>query len=176
MKSQVSSTNGEKTILGTTDDGYTNYAFTCKYYDIDPVTGNKVDNEQALQEGIQAFYRIVGKASSVGNQGYLPIMIEEETNNNNEGDESNPSRAASPARVSSPERFTIVFNNLSDVSLKDGDVNGDGLFNKLDVNAMADRLAGRPTAKFFRGVADMNNDGKVNIVDMTLMIKNITSE
>ena len=174
MKSQVSSTNGEKTILGTTDDGYTNYAFTCKYYDIDPVTGEKVNTNQALQTGIQAFYRIVGGASSTGNQGYLPIKIEEETNN--EGGESNPSRAASPARVSSPERFTIVFNNLSDVSLKDGDVNGDGLFNKLDVNAMADRLAGRPTAKFFRGVADMNNDGKVNIVDMTLMIKNITSE
>ncbi len=172
MKSQVSPTNG-KTIPAE-EGGYTNYAFTCKYYDIDPVTGNKVDNDQALQTGIQAFYRIVGGASSTGNQGYLPIKIEEETNN--EGGETNPSRAASPARVSSPERFTIVFNNLSDVSLKEGDVNGDGLFNKLDVNTMADRLAGRPTAKFFTGVADMNNDGKVNIVDMTLMIKNITSK
>ena len=172
MKSQVSPTNG-KTIPAE-EGGYTNYAFTCKYYDIDPVTGNKVDDDQALQNGIQAFYRIVGGASSTGNQGYLPIKIEEETNN--EGGETNPSRAASPARVSSPERFTIVFNNLSDVCLKDGDVNGDGLFNKLDVNTMADRLAGRPTAKFFTGVADMNNDGKIDIVDMTLMIKNITSE
>lgn len=180
MKSQVSSTNGDKTITGTTDDGYTNYAFTCKYYDIDPATGDIINDPKVLKEGIQAFYRIVGAASSTGNQGYLPIKIEEETNSgnneNNEGGETNPSRAASPARVSSPERFTIVFNNLSDVSLKDGDVNGDGLFNKLDVNTMADRLAGRPTAKFFTGVADMNGDGRVDIVDMTLMIKNITSE
>ena len=29
---------------------------------------------------------------------------------------------------------------------------------------------------FFTGVADMNGDGRVDIVDMTLMIKNITSE
>ncbi len=181
MKSQVSST-GNNYPIPATDGDYTNYAFTCKYYDIDPVTGEKVNSSQALQNGIQAFYRIVGGAKSAGNQGYLPIKIEEETNNenneNNEGGETNPSRAASPARVSasSPERFTIVFNNLSDVSLKVGDVNGDGLFNKLDVNTMADRLAGRPTSKFFSGVADMNNDGKVNIVDMTLMIKSITSE
>ena len=174
MKSQVSSTNGEKTIPAT-DGAYTNYAFTCKYYDIDE--NGQIINSDVAKTGIQAFYRIVGKASSVGNQGYLPIMIGGETNNN-EGGEPNSSRAASPARVSasSPERFTIVFNNLSDVSLKVGDVNGDGLFNKLDVNTMADRLAGRPTAKFFSGVADMNNDGKVNIVDMTLMIKSITSE
>lgn len=175
MKSQVSSTNGQKTIPAT-EGNYTNYAFTCKYYDIDPETGQKVNSDQALQTGIQAFYRIVNKASSTGNQGYLPILIEEKTNNNNEGGETNSSRAASPARVSSPERFSIVFNNLSDVSLQEGDVNGDGYFNKLDVNTIADRLAGRPTAKFFTGVADMNNDGKIDIVDMTLMIKNITSE
>ena len=175
MKSQVSSTNGQKTIPAT-EGNYTNYAFTCKYYDIDPKTGEKVNSEQALQTGIQAFYRIVKAASSTGNQGYLPILIEEKTNNNNEGGEASTSRAASPARVSSPERFSIVFNNLSDVSLQEGDVNGDGYFNKLDVNTIADRLAGRPTAKFFTGVADMNNDGKIDIVDMTLMIKNITSE
>ena len=175
MKSQVLSTNGQKTIPAT-EGNYTNYAFTCKYYDIDPETGQKVNSDQALQTGIQAFYRIVNAASSTGNQGYLPILIEEETNNNNEGGETYPSRAASPARVSSPERFSIVFNNLSDVSLQEGDVNGDGYFNKLDVNTIADRLAGRPTAKFFTGVADMNNDGKIDIVDMTLMIKNITSE
>ncbi|MBR6194272.1 MAG: hypothetical protein IKQ58_02265 [Prevotella sp.] len=180
MKSQVSPTNG-KTIPAE-EGGYTNYAFTCKYYDIDPATGDIINDPKVLKEGIQAFYRIVGAASSTGNQGYLPIKIVEESNSgnneNNEGGETNPSRAASPARVSasSPERFTIVFNNLSDVCLKDGDVNGDGLFNKLDVNTMADRLAGRPTAKFFTGVADMNNDGKIDIVDMTLMIKNITSE
>ena len=57
------------------DGNYTNFAFTCMYYDIDPKTGAKKSEKKV---GPQAFYRIAGgktgKASSKGNQGYLPIL------------------------------------------------------------------------------------------------------
>lgn len=67
--------------VNAVDDEYTNFAFTCMYYDIDPETGEIKPGQTAKKVGPQAFYRIAGgktgKASSKGNQGYLPILTSE---------------------------------------------------------------------------------------------------
>ena len=60
------------------DGNYTNFAFTCMYYDLYPETGEKKPGQTEKKVGPQAFYRIAGgktgTASSKGNQGYLPIL------------------------------------------------------------------------------------------------------
>lgn len=72
LVSQVSSTNGQKTIPATSGN-YTNYALTYKYYDLDE-DGNIIS---AQKEGREAFYRInKGGASSIGNQAYLPLLTD----------------------------------------------------------------------------------------------------
>ena len=74
LVSQVSSTNGAKTIKATQKiDGvdYNNYALTYKYYDVDK-DGNIIGDKK---EGKEAFYRInKDGASSIGNQAYLPLV------------------------------------------------------------------------------------------------------
>ena len=63
------------------DGEYTNFAFTCMYYDLDPETGAIKPGQTEKKVGPQAFYRIAGgktgTASSKGNQGYLPILTSE---------------------------------------------------------------------------------------------------
>ena len=168
LKAQLSSTTttGKKVPRDETVDGntYNNYAFTFKYKKVNddgtPYTGPI--------EGKQAFYRIVlGGASSGGHQGYLSIPTTTTVG----------SRAAVryAAAASAPESYNIVFQEWDNIEQMKGDVNADGRFNKLDVNATADHLAGRP-AGIFRGLADMNGDGKVDVTDLTLMIKKITNE
>lgn len=65
--------------VNAVDGDYTNFAFTCMYYDLVPETGEILSNTK--KEGPQAFYRIAGgktgTASSIGNQGYLPILTSE---------------------------------------------------------------------------------------------------
>jgi hypothetical protein len=67
-----------KGTVNAVDGEYTNFAFTCMYYDLDPETG-AIKSEKKV--GPQAFYRIAGgktgTASSKGNQGYLPILTKE---------------------------------------------------------------------------------------------------
>lgn len=168
LKAQLSNTSktDKKVPRDETVDGntYNNYAFTFKYKKVNddgtPYTGPI--------EGKQAFYRIVlGGASSGGHQGYLSIAPTA----------TDGSRAAVryAAAASAPESYNIVFLEWDNIEQMKGDVNADGRFNKLDVNATADHLAGRP-AGIFRGLADMNGDGKVDVTDLTLMIKKITNE
>ena len=75
LVSQVSGSEESPAEIPAVKDGFTNFAFTCMYYDIDPETGAKKSEKKV---GPQAFYRIAGgktgKASSKGNQGYLPIL------------------------------------------------------------------------------------------------------
>lgn len=173
--SEIPSTNLLKArVTATTDNDkvardetvesktFNNYAFTYKYRKVndngDPYTDQK--------EGVQAFYRIVsGGARSGGHQAYLSIEA------------LAASRASSRAAASSQsaEHYDILFQEWDNIEQMKGDVNGDGRFNKLDVNTMADYVAGRPTG-IFKGLADMNDDGNIDIVDMTLMIKKITGE
>lgn len=65
--------------VNAVDGDYTNFAFTCMYYDLDPETGQPLSTTKKV--GPQAFYRIAGgktgTASSKGNQGYLPILTKE---------------------------------------------------------------------------------------------------
>ena len=165
LKAQLSNTTTtSKKVPRDETNGNNNYAFTFKYKKVNddgtPYTGPI--------EGKQAFYRIVsGGASSGGHQGYLSIPPTA----------TDGSRAAVryAAAASAPESYNIVFQEWDNIEQMKGDVNADGQFNKLDVNATADHLAGRP-AGIFRGLADMNGDGKVDVTDLTLMIKKITNE
>lgn len=165
LKARVTATtDNDKVARDETVESKTfnNYAFTYKYRKVnddgDPYTDQK--------EGVQAFYRIVSAgARSGGHQAYLSIKAPA------------ASRASSRAAASSQsaEHYDILFQEWDNIEQMKGDVNGDGRFNKLDVNTMADYVAGRP-AGIFKGLADMNDDGNIDIVDMTLMIKKITGE
>lgn len=167
LVSQLSPTNGTNIPYMSSDGVYTNYAFSCTYYDIKPETAEITNNTP--HTGDQAFYRIAyGGATSNGNQAYLPILVPKKAG-------SRAAVRAAAASESAPVSFGVVIKNRSSVLFDKGDVNGDGSFNKLDVNAMADHLAGRP-AGVIKSLADMNGDGSIDIVDLTLMIKVITGE
>ena len=164
LKSQLSSTENIPYMSGE----YTNYAFTCTYYDIDPETAQVTNNTPHI--GDQAFYRIAKQGGkSRGNQAYLPMLVPKPAN-------SRAAARAAAASESAPLSFSLVIKNRSSILYKLGDINGDGSFNKLDVNTMADHLAGRPTARFVNGVADMNDDGNIDVVDLTLMIQKIVDD
>lgn len=153
-------TNGEQSTT------YNNYAFTYKYKKVDE-SGNPYTGPQ---EGEQAFYRIVsGGASSGGHQAYLSIAATPVV--------PAGARAMAPAYAASQpaEYYSILFQEWNNLDQLKGDVNADGRFNKLDVNTTADYVAGRP-AGIFKGLADMNDDGRVDIVDLTLMIRKISGE
>ena len=166
LVSQLSATTGSTKIPYMSGD-YTNYAFTCKYYDINPETAEQLNT--TVHTGDQAFYRIMKSgATSNGHQAYLPILVPKKPG-------SRAAVRAAAASESAPVSFSVVIKNRSSVLFDKGDVNGDGNFNKLDVNAMADHLAGRP-AGVIKSLADMNGDGIIDIVDMTLMIQLLTNK
>jgi hypothetical protein len=144
-------------------NGYTNYAFTCNYYDVDPETGAIINNSQVAKEGIQAFYRIVESgANSAGNQGYLPINVPAE------------GRSAVRAKAAaSPLRMSVEILNRSSVLFDKGDVNGDGMLSRQDVESMSGHVMGRQSPSFIKGLADLNGDGQINIVDLTLLIDKV---
>ena len=80
LVSQVSGSEESPAEIPAVKNGFTNFAFTSTYVDIDPETGAIKSDPKT---GAQAFYRIAGgtnaKATSKGHQGYLPIKIEENT-------------------------------------------------------------------------------------------------
>jgi len=58
-----------------TYDGYTNFAFTYQYYDVNPTTGTSTESTPTTKNGAQAFYRINSNgANSAANKGYLPVL------------------------------------------------------------------------------------------------------
>lgn len=62
------------TVAETTGD-YTNFAFTYLYYD---TTDGSIPDDAELEDGGQAFYHIAsGGATSLGHQGYLPLLTSE---------------------------------------------------------------------------------------------------
>lgn len=69
-KMEAQLTSGTVPHTNAKDGTYTNFAFTYKYSNT--TTG---DVQGDLQEGAQSFYRIQNSgASSIGNQGYLPLL------------------------------------------------------------------------------------------------------
>lgn len=69
-KMEAQLTSGTVPHTNAKDGAYTNFAFTYKYSNT--TTG---DVQGELQEGAQSFYRIQNSgASSIGNQGYLPLL------------------------------------------------------------------------------------------------------
>ena len=59
------------------------------------------------------------------------------------------------------------FTNIFEV----GDVNGDNKSNNDDLNAIVSYIMGKTPANFNAKVADLNNDGKVNVADVTILVK-----
>lgn len=51
-----------------------------------------------------------------------------------------------------------------------GDVDGDGKLTKSDIKAIADHIVGKTPAGFNKKMADANEDGKVNAVDIVLLV------
>ena len=54
-----------------------------------------------------------------------------------------------------------------------GDANGDGNTDRTDVTCLARYLVGIVTAGFSSWAADVNDDGRIDVVDLTLLIKNV---
>ena len=163
-ETEIKTENDETTTTITAN----NYAFTYIYKKVNnegvPYTGPK--------EGKQAFYRIVsGGAQSLGHQAYLSIPVQ----TGEPVQEGGASRSLVATTSQPAESYNIVFQEWNNIEQLKGDVNGDGRFNKLDVNTTADYLAGRP-AGIFKGLADMNSDGRVDIIDLTLMIQKISGK
>lgn len=164
LKAQVSNTETSGKKVPRTENGNNNYAFTFKYVKVNGEGGATTDQ----QEGVQAFYRIVKDgASSKGNQAYLsiPQVIAS-------------SRAAVRAEeaAATPESYTLVFKDWYDLESEKGDVNGDGLVNEADMELAKDYVTVRKSNGLFKRMGDMNDDGNVDIVDLTLLIKKIMSE
>ena len=51
-----------------------------------------------------------------------------------------------------------------------GDSNNDGVVNKADVAELANAVIGTPSSQFLRANADVNGDGRVDIVDIVQLI------
>lgn len=67
---------------------------------------------------------------------------------------------------SNPLTFTLM-----DILM--GDVNGDGELTYADADAIAKHIIGQTPTGFNKEMADVNNDGDVNIIDIVLLIKMI---
>ena len=139
---------------------YNNYAFTSKHKNV--VMGGQ------WMDGPQAFYRIVSTgAGSDGNQAYLSIP----------GSGNSASRSAEPSNSSAvPQTYDIVFKDWSDLMTEKGDVNGDGMVTRPDIDVLTGYVTARKSNGLFKRMGDMNDDGRVDIVDMTLLIQKIMSE
>ncbi|MGM9961657.1 MAG: M64 family metallopeptidase [Holdemanella porci] len=57
--------------------------------------------------------------------------------------------------------------------LRKGDVNGDGVIDERDMEAIAEYLVGRPILNFNEEVADFNKDGKISVADIPAISKHL---
>ena len=125
LVSQVSGSEDSPAEIPATSGEYTNFAFTCKYYDIDPETGKITNNN--IHTGDQAFYRIaLTGATSTGHQGYLPIKIEKPTTGG-----------------SNPARFSLVIvdgDEVTGISSLESAAEDNGRFYNLN----GQQLSGKP--------------------------------
>ena len=65
---------------------------------------------------------------------------------------------------------------LGDIAIPDGDVNGDGEFNIADVVTFQRYILNSPDVKnYYWDLADMNNNGKIDVFDLILMKRAIFS-
>ena len=54
-----------------------------------------------------------------------------------------------------------------------GDADGNGVVDAADVIEVSNKILGKPSAKFVEKNADVNGDGKVNAIDVVLIISMI---
>lgn len=163
LKARVTATTtGDSVRRDETIGGikYNNYAFTSRHRNV--VMGGD------WKDDVQAFYRIASKgAGSDGNQAYLSIKASG----------NSASRSAEPANSSAvPQTYDIVFKDWSDLMTEKGDVNGDGMVTRPDIDVLSGYVTARYSNGLFKRMGDMNDDGRIDIVDMTLLIKKIMSE
>ena len=60
------------------------------------------------------------------------------------------------------------FQNIRELIL--GDVNLDGETNYTDVNVLVDHIMGKNPEGFYKSLADLNSDDKVNAADVVIII------
>ena len=56
-----------------------------------------------------------------------------------------------------------------------GDADGNGVVDATDVIEVSNKILGKPSAKFVEANADMNGDGKVNAIDIVMIISMLKS-
>ena len=66
-------------------------------------------------------------------------------------------------------KFTYFIPN----NLLLGDADGNGVVEAADVIEVSNKILGKPSAKFVEKNADVNGDGKVNAIDVVLIISMI---
>ena len=54
-----------------------------------------------------------------------------------------------------------------------GDADGNGVVDAADVIEVSNKVLGKPSAKFVEKNADVNGDGKVNAIDIVMIISMI---
>ena len=67
------------------------------------------------------------------------------------------------------KKFTYFIPN----NLLLGDADGNGVVEAADVIEVSNKILGKPSAKFVEKNADVNGDGKVNAIDVVLIISMI---
>ena len=69
-------------------------------------------------------------------------------------------------------RLANIWKNFQNIrGLVVGDVNIDNNVKNEDLDAMVDYIMGKDPINFYKSLADLNNDGKVNAADVVLLVK-----
>lgn len=71
---------------------------------------------------------------------------------------------------SSPQLFDVANNVLQ------GDVNGDGKINSVDLSLLIGKILGKEDSRFIDAAGDLSGDGKFNSVDLSMLINLILNQ
>lgn len=72
--------------------------------------------------------------------------------------------------IEEPEEDFTLSLIFADSSIKQGDVNGDGVINMIDVKSTIEQIQKNTPKDFFEYWADMNNDEVINITDVLMIL------
>jgi len=75
--------------------------------------------------------------------------------------------------IEEPEENLTLQVTFANLSISIGDVNGDGTFDKKDINCTANQIIKNYPVVFYDYAADVNDDGIINITDIIIMIDNL---
>ena len=163
-----------------------NTALTNLYCYDNQLTALDVSSNPALKE-IYCFQNYIEGAAMSNLVNSLPTVVEGKgyftVVSIIEGDEDSEHNVCTTAQVAvaTAKNWTVLNDDgwggeeYAGSELAKGDANGDGVVDAKDVQAIADYVAGKPVANFDRNAADVYKDGDVNILDVTALIRELTS-